>query len=114
MTPIAVRLSSLLLLWPAVALAQSPKMAATYITDEEVKAVNKLPGVDRQIISTDIGKSNLSVGIVHRGPTNAPPAGGGAPPAAAAAASQQPACGESTSSAAAPGTATGIAHDAQT
>jgi hypothetical protein len=110
----AVRIASVLILWPAIALAQSPKMAATYITDEEVKAVNKLPGVDRQIISTDIGKSNLSVGIVHRGPTNAPPAGGGAAPAAAAAAAQQPACGESTSSAAAPGTATGIAHDAQT
>jgi hypothetical protein len=110
----AVRIASVLILWPALALAQSPKMAATYITDEEVKAVNKLPGVDRQIISTDIGKSNLSVGIVHRGPTNAPPAGGGAPPAAAAAASQQPACGEATSSAAPPGTATGIAHDAQT
>jgi hypothetical protein len=117
MSPIAVRLSFILLLWPAVVVAQSPKMAATYITDEEVKAVNKLPGVDRQIISTDIGKSNLSVGIVHRGPTNAPPAGGGGGGAAgggAAAASQQPACGESTSSAAAPGTATGIAHDAQT
>lgn len=117
MSPIAVRLSFILLLWPAVVVAQSPKMAATYITDEEVKAVNKLPGVDRQIISTDIGKSNLSVGIVHRGPTNAPPAGGGGGGAAgggAAAASQQPACGESTSSPAAPGTATGIAHDAQT
>ena len=117
MRPIAVRLSSVLLLWPTLALAQSPKMAATYITDEEVKAVNKLPGVDRQIISTDIGKSNLSVGIVHRGPTNAPaaaPAGGGAGGGAAAAASQQPACGESSSTPAAAGTATGIAHDAQT
>jgi len=117
MRPFAVCLSSVLLLWPALALAQSPKMAATYITDEEVKAVNKLPGVDRQIISTDIGKSNLSVGIVHRGPTNAPaaaPAGGGAGGGAAAAASQQPACGESSSTPAAAGTATGIAHDAQT
>lgn len=115
----AVRIASVLLLWPAVVLAQSPKMAATYITDEEVKAVNKLPGVDRQIISTDIGKSNLSVGIVHRGPTNAPPAAGagaagGGGGAAAAAASKQPACGEASSAAAVPGTATGIAHDAQT
>ncbi|HVG83694.1 MAG TPA: hypothetical protein VM820_04220 [Vicinamibacterales bacterium] len=108
----AARFSSLLLLWPALALAQSPK-AATYITDEQVKAVNALPGVDRQIISTDIGKSNLSVGIVHRGPTNAPPAAGPAP-AAAAAAAAQPACGESSSAAAAAGTASGIAHDAQT
>jgi mannose-6-phosphate isomerase-like protein (cupin superfamily) len=114
----AVRIASVLILWPALALAQSPKMAATYITDEEVKAVNKLPGVDRQIISTDIGKSNLSVGIVHRGATNAPastpPGGGGAGGGAAAAASQQPACGESSSTPPAAGTATGIAHDAQT
>jgi mannose-6-phosphate isomerase-like protein (cupin superfamily) len=112
----AARLFALLLLGPALASAQSPKMAATYITDEEVKAINKLPGVDRQIISTDIGKSNLSVGIVHRGPTNAPAAapGGGAGGGAAAAASQQPACGESSTTPAPAGTATGIAHDAQT
>jgi hypothetical protein len=110
----AVRFASVLLLWPAIALAQSPKMAATYITDEEVKAVNKLPGVDRQIISTDIGKSNLSVGIVHRGPTNAPPAAGAGGGAGAAAAAQQPACGEASSSPAPAGTASGIAHDAQT
>jgi len=42
-------------------------MSATYITKEQVDAVNALPGVDRQIISTDIGKLNLAVGIVHRG-----------------------------------------------
>jgi hypothetical protein len=112
----AVRVSSLLLLCPALALAQSPK-AATYITDEQVKAVNALPGVDRQIISTDIGKLNLSVGIVHRGASNAPPrppAGGGAAPAQAAAAAQAEPCGEPSSAPAAPGTATGIAHDHQT
>lgn len=111
-----VRTSSLLLLWPALALAQSPK-AATYITDEQVKAVNALPGVDRQIISTDIGKLNLAVGIVHRGPTNAPPrpaASGAAPAAPAAAAAQAEPCGQATSAPAAPGTATGIAHDHQT
>jgi len=107
----ALRLSSLLLLWPAVAPAQSPK-AATYITDEQVKAVNALPGVDRQIISTDIGKLNLSVGIVHRGPTNAPPA----TPATAPPAAAQPAqpCGQASAAPAPPGTATGIMHDHQT
>lgn len=112
----AVRISSLLLLWPAVALAQSPK-AATYITDEQVKAVNALPGVDRQIVSTDIGKLNLAVGIVHRGPSNAPPrpaAGGGVPAAPAAAAAQAEPCGQASSAPAAPGTATGIAHEHQT
>lgn len=30
--------------------------------------VNELPGVDRQIVSRDISKLNLSVGITHRGP----------------------------------------------
>jgi hypothetical protein len=64
------RLGSVLLFLPALALAQSPK-AATYITDEQVKAINALPGVDRQIVTTDIGKLNLSVGIVHRGSINA-------------------------------------------
>ena len=43
--------------------------AATYITDEDVKKVNALPGVDRQIVSVDIGKLNEAVGIVHRGTT---------------------------------------------
>ena len=90
-------------------------MAATYITDEQVKAVNALPGVDRQIISTDIGKSNL-VGR-HRPSRVRPtrrPRPGAAPAAAAAAAAQQPACGEASSAAAPAGTACGIAHDAQT
>ena len=48
---------SVLALWPTLALAQSPK-AATYLTDEQVKAINTLPGVDRQIVTTDIGKLN--------------------------------------------------------
>ena len=101
--------------WPAMAVAQSPK-TATYITDEQVKAINAGPGVDRQIVSVDIGKLNLAVGIIHRGPTNAPPAAaaqpGGAAPAAAAAAPPEP-CG--TKGAAPPaGTASGIAHDHQT
>ena len=33
----------------------------------DVKKVNALPGVDRQIVSVDIGKLNEAVGIVHRG-----------------------------------------------
>ena len=40
---------------------------ATYITEEQWQMVNELPGVDRQIVSRDIGKLNLSVGIIHRG-----------------------------------------------
>ncbi|MGH9256766.1 MAG: hypothetical protein ACRD3C_19575, partial [Vicinamibacterales bacterium] len=62
---------------PGLAVAQSPR-AATYITDEEIKKVNSLPGVDRQIVSVDIGKLNEAVGIIHRGPTGAAARGAGA------------------------------------
>jgi hypothetical protein len=83
------------LLFPAVALAQNPK-GATYITAAQIQEINKLPGTDRQIVNVDIGKSNLAVGIIHRGKTGAPPAGAaaGAPrPASAAATAPEP-CGE--------------------
>ena len=49
------------------AMAQSDQSYATYITEEQWSMVNELPGVDRQIVSRDIGKLNLSVGIIHRG-----------------------------------------------
>jgi hypothetical protein len=51
----------------SVATAQSDQTYATYITEEQWQMVNELPGVDRQIVSRDIGKLNLSVGIIHRG-----------------------------------------------
>src|SRR6188472_3035697 len=82
------------LLLPAVALAQSSK-PATYITAEQVKTVNALPGVDRQIVNVDVGNTNLAVGVIHRGKTGAPPAaaaGGGAPSTAPEAAPEP--CGE--------------------
>lgn len=103
----------------AAAIAQAPK-GAVYITDEEVKKINALPGVDRQIVSVDIGKLNEAIGIVHRGPTGqaaagrgagANPEGGGG---RAAAAPQGDPCGERLSGAAPAGTATGISHDHQT
>jgi hypothetical protein len=108
---------------PVLVGAQSKPTAATYITDEEVKTINASPGVDRQIVSLDIGKSNFAVGIIHRGKTGAPPAAGagggggaaagagrgGAAPAAAAA---QP-CGE-TGTAPPGGVPGGISHDGQT
>jgi hypothetical protein len=99
---------------PVVALAQQPK-AATYITDEEVKLVNASPGVDRQIVNVDIGKSNLAVGIIHRGKTGAPAAGAAAaaPAAATAAAAAEP-CGVRAAAPPPPGTASGISHDGQT
>jgi mannose-6-phosphate isomerase-like protein (cupin superfamily) len=107
-------LAGLFAVVPATALAQSPK-AATYITDEEIKKVNSLPGVDRQIVSVDIGKLNEAVGVIHRGPTG--PAARGAAPAAGgggrgAAAPGEP-CGQQITAPPA-GAANGIAHDGQT
>jgi mannose-6-phosphate isomerase-like protein (cupin superfamily) len=106
-------LGAVLALIPAVAPAQNPK-GATYITAEDVALINKSPGVDRQIVNVDIGKSNLAVGVVHRGRSGAPPAGGGAGAAATAkpAAPPQP-CGDKVANVPA-GTASGIAHDGQT
>lgn len=108
------------LLVPGIALAQNPK-GATYITAEDVALVNKSPGVDRQIVNVDIGKSNLAVGVIHRGRTGAPPAGaaGAAAPAGGAATPAAPAtppvpCGEKAATPPAPGSASGIAHDGQT
>ena len=105
---------------PAVSLAQPPK-AATYITDEEIKAVNATPGVDRTIKVVDVGPENFAVGVIHRGATGgaargaAPSSGGGAAPggAAAAAAPAEP-CGEASTAPAAAAVAGGIAHDQQT
>src|SRR5713226_7365870 len=62
-------------LLPAAGFAQGNK-AATYITDEEVKKVNALPGVDRTIKVVDIGPENFAIGVIHRG-ASAPASGGG-------------------------------------
>ena len=120
------------ILAPTVMLAQSvASKGATYITDEEVKTVNALPGVDRTIRVVDIGPENFSVGIIHRGVTGVPgrgaaPAGAaagaarGAAPAGAAAgagrgaaAAAEP-CGEASTSPITGGTPGAIAHDQQT
>jgi mannose-6-phosphate isomerase-like protein (cupin superfamily) len=116
---------------PTLVVAQvqnnGPK-AATYITDEDVTAVNALPGIDRQIVSVDVGKTNVQVGIIHR---VAAPAGGAARGGAGAAggtgaaagrgagagggaAAAAQSCGEQATTPptdAAPG---GISHDGQT
>ncbi|MSR21420.1 MAG: hypothetical protein EXR91_10690 [Gemmatimonadetes bacterium] len=77
-----------LLAQPAVAAAQEFEQGwATYITRQQWMAVNEEPGVDRQIVSRDIGKLNLSVGIIHRGSTRQTAGrggGGGGAPAIAA------------------------------
>lgn len=96
--------------------------AATYITDADVKKVNALPGVDRQLVSVDVGKLNEAVGIVHRGKLvpGAPPA---TPPTGANASTPSPVpppapaepCGLPAPAAGAPNpNGSGIAHDHQT
>jgi mannose-6-phosphate isomerase-like protein (cupin superfamily) len=120
------------ILAPAVMLAQGmASKGATYITDEEVKQVNALPGVDRTIRVVDIGPENFAVGIIHRGATGAAArgaaAGGGAARGAGAAggagaaagagrgaaAAAEP-CGEQSTAPVTGGTPGAIAHDQQT
>ena len=64
--------------------AQQASKPATYITKEEVDAVNKTPGVDRTLRVVDIGHEHFSVGIIHRGATGAAARGGAGGGAAAA------------------------------
>jgi mannose-6-phosphate isomerase-like protein (cupin superfamily) len=96
------------ILAPAAILAQSgmKPTAATYITDEEVKAVNALPGVDRTIRVVDIGPENFAVGIIHRGAT------GGAARGAAAGAGTGAAGGAARGAGAAAGAAAGAGRGA--
>src|SRR5262245_53960917 len=101
------------LLFPAVALAQSSK-PATYITADQVKQVNALPGVDRQIVNVDVGNTNLAVGVIHRGKTGQPPAAGAAAGGGAAANAAPPPepCGDKGTVPA--GSPTGLWHQGQT
>src|SRR3954453_14093168 len=100
---------------PAIGFAQSGSKptSATYITDEEVKAVNATPGIDRTIRVVDIGPENYAVGVIHRG-ASVPPGGaargagaaaaaGGAGRGAAPAAAAEP-CGEQSTAPATGGT----------
>src|SRR5713101_81496 len=116
-------------LLPAVGFAQGNK-AATYITDEEVKKVNALPGVDRTIKVVDIGPENFAIGVIHRG-ASAPAGGGvaaargaaagggagrgaGAGGGAGAAAAPAVPCGEQSTAPLSNSTPGMIAHDQQT
>ncbi len=111
---------ALTLLQTAGSAQQAPK-AAIDITDEQVKAVNATPGVDRQLRIVDMGKYQLAVGIVHRGPTGtARGAAGGAARGGAAAGAGGGAgrgsavpCGTSATPSGS-GAGGGIAHDATT
>jgi len=112
--------------------AQQASKPATYITKEEVDAVNKTPGVDRTLRVVDIGHEHFSVGIIHRGATGAAARGGAGGGAAAAgggrgaagggaaagggrgAAAAPVPCGERSSTPPPAGGASGISHDLQT
>ena len=113
-------LAVLVVVSQAVILAQTRPTAATYITDEEVKAVNATPGVDRTIRVVDIGNENFAVGIIHRvAPAAARGAGAGAGAGAAAGSGRAAApaampCGEQASTPPAGAIPGGIAHDSQT
>jgi mannose-6-phosphate isomerase-like protein (cupin superfamily) len=124
-------LGTAFILAPVAMLAQSKPTAATYITDEDVKAVNALPGIDRTIKVVDIGPENFAVGVIHRaapagrGPTSGTGAatargtGAGAGAAAGAAAGRGAApaaepCGEQITAPPTGGTPGMIAHDQQT
>ncbi len=79
---------------PAEMTAQVDLSRATYIGVEQWRdTVNALPGVDRQIVSQDIGKLNLSVGIIHRNALDPSARRGGGGGGGAAAASD---CGVSS------------------
>jgi len=93
---------------PAEITAQVDLSKATYIGVQQWRdTVNALPGVDRQIVSQDIGALNLSIGIIHRNALN--PAGGGGRGGGGAAAQSD--CGVSSGEASG---ARGIQHLHQT
>ena len=89
-----------LLALPAVIGAQEFEQGwATFITRQQWMTVNEEPGVDRQIVSRDIGKLNLSVGIIHRGSTRQAAGRGGGGGGGGGAAPEIPAdqrCGVTT------------------
>jgi len=103
-------LGTAFILAPVAMLAQSKPTAATYITDEEVKAVNALPGIDRTIMVVDIGPENFAVGVIHRA---APAAGRGAAAGAGAGAARGTGAGAGAGAAAGGGAGRGAAPAAE-
>ena len=63
--------------WQAVTFTQSPAPPniAFDITKADVETLlrNAPPAVDQQLRVVDVGKYNIAVGIIHRGPTNDKP-----------------------------------------
>ena len=115
----------------SIMFGQGPPKSATYLTKEQIDAVNKTPGVDRTLMVWDLGKIQYSVGMIHRGPSAAAArgaagaAGGAAPGGGAAAAGGRGAgggaargpatpCGEQASTPPSGGAPGMISHDFQT
>ena len=69
-------LGAIVIAAPAIVVSQG-SAKATYITKEQVDAVNKTQGTDRTLQVFDLGKTAMSIGIIHRGPTNAAARGAG-------------------------------------
>ena len=105
------------------AFAQTPAKAATYITKEQVDAVNATTGVDRTLQIWDLGKVQFSVGVIHRGATGGARGGanagaargaGGAAANAQAARGAADSCGERVEATPTGGFTGAISHDFQT
>jgi mannose-6-phosphate isomerase-like protein (cupin superfamily) len=110
---------SVLIASQIVTFSQTRPTEATYITDEEVKAVNATPGVDRTIRVVDIGNEHFAVGIIHRVAAGGAAARGARAGGAAAGTGRAPAapptpCGEQASAPPPGATPGGITHDSQT
>ena len=99
--------------------------SATYITKEQIDAVNATPGTDRTLEVFDLGKTAMSIGIIHRGPTGGAARGGAARGAAGAArgagagggranAAPPVPCGDKVATLPADATPGAIAHDQTT
>ncbi len=107
-----IGLAALFTVSSVVALAQ-PKDAID-ITDAQIKEVLKFapPAVDQTLRVIDMGKYQLSVAIIHRGPTGGAAAGRGRGAGAGRAASAAEPCGLTSLPAGAKESgAGGIAHD---
>jgi len=112
MKRVLVGLAALVTIAAAAAFAQ-PKEAID-ITDAQIKEVLKFapPAVDQTLKVIDMGNYQLSVAIIHRGPTGAPAAGRGGAGAGKAAATPAEPCGLTSMPAGAKASgAGGIAHD---
>src|SRR5689334_18483030 len=78
-----------------MAFAQSGIKEAVDIPNSDVQKVlkNAPPAVDQQLRVVDIGKLQLAVGIIHRGPTGGAARGGGGGGGARSAAAPAEKCG---------------------